>query len=114
MPQGTLLFPLGFFIDHDIRIAGIRDDTPQSPKASADLHEGNPEKEGQLAELRGEMADSDGTMMRRPGLAPLVEERCHPAGETVAAVGVPDLEDFPGDSLPFGSQEEHPVLPFAH
>ena len=78
-PTEGRYFPLGFFIDHDIRIAGIRNDTPQSPKASADLHEGNPEKEGQLAELRGEMADSDGTMMRRPGLAPLVKETPHPA-----------------------------------
>ena len=32
MPQGTLLFPLGFFIAHDIRIARIRNDIPQVPE----------------------------------------------------------------------------------
>ena len=76
-------------------------------KAPASTHAGSFDFEelAEFLDLVGEVADSDGAMVGGAVRVPVGDEASGTDGETVAAVGVADLEDRAGRALALGDKQ---------
>src|SRR5579862_6322939 len=72
---------------------------------STDLSTLHAKQSSQFLQLARDVADSDGTMVRRSMNIPLIEEAPRAKRESVAAIRVADLENRAGDGFSFSREE---------